>query len=335
MKLASIEKVISVENHPDADRLDIAAVKGYKCIVGRDSVKQNDSVVLIQPDTVLPKEPHFEMFNARSNRVRAQKLRGVWSFGIVMPFLAFPEEIGVSLFLREEGDDVSHILRVSKYEAPVPQCMDARGNLPSGLPKTDEERWQNLTGKLRYGESVDVTLKVDGQSASYYCFKDKSTGEWTSGVTSRSLDIKTDVSNNYTAMQSRYNILEKLCAYCMRHDVSLAIRGEIYGAGIQSHGKNPHAKLPKDIMIFSVWNHDLHCYESPASNHNAEKLCDEFGMRHVPVVKRAVPLSPELIEKYSTEIKTIDGNPFEGVVIKYHSNGDSFKIINLDYDTRK
>jgi RNA ligase (TIGR02306 family) len=335
MKLASIEKVIAVENHPDADRLDIATVKGYKCIVGRDSVRIGQNVVLIQPDTVLPNELHFEMFNKRSNRVRAQKLRGVWSFGIVMPFESFPDSILDKIFNLEVGSDISTILGVSKYEAPVPQCMDARGNLPLGLPKTDEERWQNLVNEMRLGETVDVTLKVDGQSASYYCFKDQSSGEWRTGVTSRSLDIKLDASNNYTTMESRYDILNKLKAYCEIYDVSLAIRGEIYGSGIQSFGKNPHAKQPKNIAMFSVWNHDKHCYESPVSQHNVNKLCTVFGIPTVPTIEEAVPLTKELIEKYSTGIKTIDEKPFEGVVIKYHSNGDSFKVINLDYDTRK
>jgi RNA ligase (TIGR02306 family) len=85
MKLASIETIKSIEKHPNADALDIATVLGYRCIVGRDAFSQGDKVVLIQPDTVLPDEPWAEMFRKRSNRVKACRLRGEWSFGIVMP----------------------------------------------------------------------------------------------------------------------------------------------------------------------------------------------------------------------------------------------------------
>jgi hypothetical protein len=41
--------------------------------------------VIIQPDTVLPDESWAEMFKKRGNRVKAIRLRGHFSFGIVMP----------------------------------------------------------------------------------------------------------------------------------------------------------------------------------------------------------------------------------------------------------
>jgi hypothetical protein len=122
-------------------------------------------VILIQPDTVLPDEPWAAVFKARSNRVKATKLRGVWSFGIVLPVWGmFPIDVAASINV---GDEVSGLLGVTKYEPPAPQDLSAAGFLPRDLPKTDEERWQNISD-LPYGEVCDITLKIDGQSWSAY-----------------------------------------------------------------------------------------------------------------------------------------------------------------------
>ena len=85
MKLASIELIADIQPHPNADKLELAKVLGYTCIVEKDKYKVGDAVVLIQPDTVLPDKPWAEVFKKKGNRVKSCKLRGQWSFGIVMP----------------------------------------------------------------------------------------------------------------------------------------------------------------------------------------------------------------------------------------------------------
>lgn len=85
MKLASIEIITEVINHPNADKLDLAKVLGYTCIVAKDEFKVGDAVVLIQPDTLLPDKPWAAFFKKRGDRVKAMRLRGVFSFGIILP----------------------------------------------------------------------------------------------------------------------------------------------------------------------------------------------------------------------------------------------------------
>jgi RNA ligase (TIGR02306 family) len=85
MKIATIENIHSIQKHPNADSLALAKVLGYQVIIGLDSFKEGENVVFIQPDTLLPEEPWAEMFRKRSSRVKACKLRGEWSMGIVMP----------------------------------------------------------------------------------------------------------------------------------------------------------------------------------------------------------------------------------------------------------
>lgn len=326
MKLASIELISEIHPHPNADKLELAKVLGYTCIIEKSRYKAGDAVVLIQPDTVLPDEPWAEMFKKRSSRVRAMKLRGVWSFGIVMPISTwFTNNIPVV------GDEVSDLIGVTKYEAPQPQQLDAKGILPFSIRKTDEERYQNILD-LPFGETVDVTLKVDGQSATFYCYKNRQTGEWHTGICSRSLELKPECSNNYTRINAKYDILSKLLNYCSFRDVSLALRGEIYGNGIQGHAANPHSKLPLDFAAFSVYNFDTFQYENVGSEHYVYKVCSKIKIPTVDIVETAT-LTPELIKKYAEEMTEINGRSFEGVVIK-HSKG-SFKVINLSYDERK
>jgi RNA ligase (TIGR02306 family) len=229
------------------------------------------------------------------------------------------------------GKEVSYLICVTKYEATQPQQLDAKGPLPFGLNKTDEERFQNFL-ELPFGEVVDVTLKVDGQSATYYCYKDRQTGEWHTGICSRSLEMKPECNNNYTRINKKYDILSKLLNYCSFRDVSLALRGEIYGNGIQGHAANPHSKMPLDFAAFSVYNFDTFKYENTADQHNYQNVCGAMWLPMVPTVA-VDKLTPELIKHYAEDISEIDGKPFEGVVIK-HKNG-SFKVINLNYDERK
>jgi len=332
MKLATIERIQSIAAHPNADKLDLATVSGYTCIVGRDQYAVGEAVVLIQPDTLLPEAPWSEMFRKRSNRVRAMKLRGEWSFGIVMPFSTFFDGIQPVHSLAP-GCEVSHLIGVAKYEQPQPQQLDAMGYPPSGLPKTDEERYQNLDGTLPYGECVDITLKIDGSSATYFCKMNAETGEYETGICSRSLRLKPECENNYTRAEARYNILAKLKEYCVSNGVNLALRGEVYGAGIQAFSSNPHATGAVNFALFSVWNFDTHSYECPTDNHYYANVGYALNIPCVPCIEKDVLLTPEIVKYYAQGIDRIADKPFEGVVVKHHSG--SFKVLSLSYDSLK
>ncbi len=330
MKLATVETVAAVLPHHNADSLEIVRVLGYECIVQKDKFAAGDKVILIQPDSVLPDESWAAIFRARSNRVKATKLRGVWSFGIV---LSLTDVLSDPDYIKQlnVGDDISEYLGVTKYEPPAPQDLSAAGFLPRGLSKTDEERWQNISD-LPYGEVCDITLKIDGSSLSVYARKLED-GSWETGVTSRTLCLKTDCNNKYIQGVEKYDMINKLLSYCQEHDVSLSLRGELYGNGIQSFGKNPHGQLPLNFAAFSVFNMDKLEYANPSDDHYYEKVCAQLNIPVVPMLEKDVVLTREHIQKYSSEIDKIDGKPFEGVVVK-HAAG-SFKIINLQYDERK
>ena len=135
MKLASIETITEILPHGNADSLLICRVLGYQCIIRKvDHFKVGDKVCFIQPDTTLPDAEWATVFKAKSNRVKAIRLRGEWSEGIVLK----PSVVNLPPDSYEDGQEISEIIGVRKYEAPAPQDLNAKGPLHFGIPKTDE-----------------------------------------------------------------------------------------------------------------------------------------------------------------------------------------------------
>ncbi len=328
MALASIEQITEIAVHGNADTLELAKVLGFTAIVRKGDYHAGDLIVFIQPDTVLPDKPWAAIYKSKSKRVKAIKLRGVWSEGIVEKL----ETVGLTESTVTIGQDVAEMIGVTKYEPVVGEINDlqAKGLLPYGMPKTDEVRYNNVRD-LPFGQLVDVTLKVDGQSMSAYYVRKGETE--TQGILGRTLEYKLECENNYLRNANKYSLLAKLKEYNAVHGVNLCIRGESYGAGINKSAINPHAKLPLDFMLFSVWLIDERRYARKGDKYYVFDIAAELGLPTVPMVEKDVILTPELIRKYAEELTEINGQPFEGVVINYA--GGSFKVINKDYDSKK
>ena len=328
MRDATVEIIGEVKAHPNADRLDLAKILGFQCVTQKGLYKGGEKVVYIRPDAVLPELDWAVDYRKYSpKRIKAVRLRGEWSEGIIVPFEILP----VDLSGFEVGADVTEVIGVTHYEPPMPQDLQAKRSLPFGIPKTDEERWENLIGKLPIGETVDVTLKVDGQSWSIYY--NIVTDEF--GVLGRTLEYNIDGENRYSVhvLKTYPDLKEKFIAYCKLHNKSLCLRGESYGNGIQGFASNPHSKLKNDIAIFSCYLIDDRKYANKGGDFYFERVATDLGLHTVEVLERNVELTEDLIQKYSANLEKINGNHFEGVVVKF--NGGSFKIISKIYDSLK
>lgn len=100
MKLATIEKIKEIYPHPNADSLEFVKVLGYQCIVPKGKWKIGDWCILIQPDTVLPDAEWAQGYKKYSpTRVKAIKLRGLYSFGIVESLNILQQH---NIFIMEE-----------------------------------------------------------------------------------------------------------------------------------------------------------------------------------------------------------------------------------------
>jgi len=75
-KLASIQKIVSVSPIEDADRIEIAQVLGWQCVVAKkDNFKAGDLIVYIEIDSIVPERNEFEFLRDRKFRVKTIKLR--------------------------------------------------------------------------------------------------------------------------------------------------------------------------------------------------------------------------------------------------------------------
>jgi RNA ligase (TIGR02306 family) len=121
-----VTKVVSVEKHPNADRLSVYKVFDFNVIGGLDEYKVGDLVVYIPIDSIL-NNPDFEFFlfpadskvKIRKSRVRQIKLRKVASQGMFVS----PEKLVEAGFIKsyKEGQDLAKELKISKYEPPAPK----------------------------------------------------------------------------------------------------------------------------------------------------------------------------------------------------------------------
>lgn len=327
-KDATIEAITNVETHPNADKLDIVTVLGYKCVVPKGQYEPDDLVVYIRSDSVLPDDTWAIPYKQYAlNRVRIIKLRGEYSEGIVMPIKNMYDAVGhgdVTI-----GEDVSEILNIIHYEPRLTQSLDAKGGLPYLIPKTDEERWENMVKMLPIGETCDITLKIDGQSATYF-YK---LGDENVGICSRSLELKPEYNNNYTTIYNKYDIGNKLKQFCIDRNISLAIRGEIYGGNVQAFKHNPHAFKPLDFAMYSVYLIDERRYARYGEENYFLNVAVVLDIPTVPFVEPDVDLTEDKIKQYSTELEKVNDCMFEGVVVQYPYG--SFKIINKYYDSKK
>jgi RNA ligase (TIGR02306 family) len=329
--LASIEQITRVYPHSNADALELLEVRNCQVIVPKDKYKEGQKIVFIWPDSILPDKPWAEFYKAKSSRVRAIRLRNEWSMGIV-------EEI--ENIIRSEdtytgysdaralhdlpiGTEISEMIGVKKYEAPPPKDLQAKGGLPFGIPKTDEENHYKFD-TLPYGELCTVTRKRDGSSGSFYYHLESDTF----GVMSRSLELKPECPNVWTVHIPQYDIENKLKDYCIQNQISLCVRGESFGNGRNGHKANVDAKEQTSWEMFSVWDIEKRRYIPLEEEHNFITVANACGFEHVPVLEQNVVLTPELIKNYAD-----DDIGFEGVVI--HCKGNTFKVISKPYDSRK
>jgi len=250
-------------------------------------------------------------------------------------YLASINDFGFK-FLPPVGTDVSEALEITKYQSPADKAgvPNAKLNyLPFGIPKTDEERYQNLKPRdLHLGEKVTITQKIDGSSFTAFCVLPghSNNKELERGICSRSLVLQEEGDSKYHLAEKKYDLLNKLEAYCVKHNCSLAVRGEIYGQGIQAFSNNPHSKLPLDLAVFSVYNIKEQQYErnNRVALFDYRNVAGALGLPTVPELEPSTFITLEKIHEYENSTEKMEGVVIKGVNFSY-------KVINLNYDSKK
>ena len=124
-------------------------------------------------------------------------------------------------------------------------------NFPWLVPKTDEERVQNLIDELneQIGKPAFITEKLDGSSITI--FSNRGENGWETGICSRNLELKLDVENAFTSTVKKLAVIQKLQDFCMINNRQIALQGELIGVGIH---KNKYKLADTDIRFFNVFD---------------------------------------------------------------------------------
>lgn len=319
-KLATIQKVAEIKQIEGADRIVAYRIKGWWVVDSKDKYEVDDYVVFCEVDSWIPhelapflskgKEPR-EFEGVKGERLRTARLRGQLSQGLILPI---PDS-----FIKLEGTDCTDALGIKKWERPIPAQLRGmvRGNFPSEIPKTDQERIQNINIEEYKGTTYEVTEKLNGSSMT--CFLDND-GEF--HVCSRNLDLKRDENNAFWKAAIKFGVEEKMRAAGLR---GVALQGELCGEGL--NGNNYRVAL--EWFIFDVYVVGSG-YMPPKQRRT---LVNSLGLRHVPVVSldsQLVQSVPELLEMANGK-SYIAGCLREGFVYKSENGQKSFKVISSEW----
>lgn len=126
-----LTKIIAIENHPNADRLDICTVYGFQVIVQRDKFKINDQVIYVPIDSILPQNLEDFLFPANAkvklhkHRIKQIRLRKIASQGMLIS----PEDVKsvYGFFPNAVEDEYQELLNITKYEPPAPKFQSEMG----------------------------------------------------------------------------------------------------------------------------------------------------------------------------------------------------------------
>jgi len=176
--IVKVCEIKEVKDHPGADRLELAVVSGWQCVIPKDRYKAGDKIVYFPPDTVLSKEwtntfgvSNYCQERDQGMRIRQNRLRGEPSFGLIVDL---PENEN-----WEVGTDVAEYYGALKYEPPVlGRGGDILGNNHILFDKfTDIQNLRNFVDIFEDGEEVICTEKLHGTCVRSALIQDEHEGE--------------------------------------------------------------------------------------------------------------------------------------------------------------
>ena len=170
-----------VEPHPNADKMAIACIKGWKTCIrknddGSTQFAAGDLCVFVPPDAILPKElsdklgvttylkqlgKNADGARPEGGRVAVSRLRGQPSYGFIAKLDILPARPQA----WKLGDDVAETLGITKWEPPI-SCTDGDAERPHPAFHRyfDLENVRNFPDLIPEGEPVVMTEKVHGKN---------------------------------------------------------------------------------------------------------------------------------------------------------------------------
>ena len=372
-ELAYIVEVDNVEPIEGYDRIAFATVGGWHCVVGAD-MKAGDKAIYFEIDSLLPSaDERFAFCEKYKYRVRTQRYcKGTRiSQGLLLPITEFPEfkdseiaafvtdQLGVTYYEAEDrqrkGKDKQNqqfkpFFSKIKKSFPFKQMLKTelgrkilfalfgvkkkKRNWPDFIPKTDEERIQNMSWILKDKGPFIATEKIDGCSSSYGIRKN-AFGKYEYFVCSRNVVLDSPSSRAYYDFNvwhenfEKYHIKDFLTDYIKKTGADwVYLQGESYGSNVQ---KRDYSLDGHDFRAFALNDSTRKCRCSYAE---MAEILNCYDIPTVPILDKEFIL-PDTVDElitYAHNASKIDGKEREGVVFQSVKDPSiSFKAVDPEF----
>lgn len=286
-KLASIQRVWKIEPIEGADRIELAHVLGWQCVVNKGQFQPMDIAVYFEIDSFLPIRDEFEFMRSSSYkktdimgegfRLRTMRFRGQISQGLLLPISQFPEIPKDA----DVGDDVAELLGVRKWEIEERATTGGTviGTLPYDIPHTDETRVQEEPELIQAFAGLEyyISTKMDGSSHSI------GIDENGFHVTGHNYEYKDDGSSSFYKLVKAREYQAKMEYYMKALGMkTLTIQGELCAPGIQQN----RLRLTKpEWYVFTI-------------RENGKRV----GLKRMLQICEALDITPVPIEEVGTDL---------------------------------
>ena len=286
-KLASIQRIWKIEPIEGADRIELAQVLGWQCVVNKGQFQPMDIAVYFEIDSFLPIRDEFEFMRSSSYkktdimgegfRLRTMRFRGQISQGLLLPISQFPEIPKDA----DVGNDVTELLGVRKWEIEERATTGGTviGTLPYDIPHTDETRVQEEPELIQAFAGLEyyISTKMDGSSHSI------GIDENGFHVTGHNYEYKDDGSSSFYKLVKAREYQAKMEDYMKVLDLkTLTIQGELCAPGIQQN----RLRLTKpEWYVFTI-------------RENGKRV----GLKRMLQICEALDITPVPIEEVDTDL---------------------------------
>lgn len=328
------------KRHPNADTLSITQVEGCPVIFRTGELETGSYAIYVPVDAMVPTtNPAFSFLATKEgqtkHRVKAKKLRGVFSMGLLMPVKdLLPADFDLKI---GESQDVSEALGIVKYEEPEDN-MSLGGRREGRQPDSATAPIYDIESHRKYqhlyanGEEVVVTEKIHGCNGRFVFRQGEGDEAPRLYAGSRNFFNKESDIDVWWRVARQYGLAEKLSAH-----PDAVLYGEVYGQ-VQDLKYGTTAEDPLRFAAFDVYDKSSGRF----LDYDAFKqFCEAAGIPTVPVLYRG-PYSYEKIEELSKGQSTLTDQIKEGCVIKpvmnrwdYHLGRVITKFVGEQYLLRK
>lgn len=176
-------KIVTILEHPNANKLEIAMVYGFHCVVSKGLYKAGDEVFYVPIDSIIPQKLEDFWFppgskidrSSAKRRIKQIRIRSVPSQGMILSYDDYCEVYGNVLKVLNLEQDYSKDLEIEKFEPPV-QFVGNKNN-GEGKPRSKKlehplfHQYNGLLNvkwfpsKFRPDELIQAQEKLHGTNA--------------------------------------------------------------------------------------------------------------------------------------------------------------------------